>query len=160
MWERDLTLDVGSRSNTASKNKSIVRGLAYHRRIYRLLESWQRVSAPEQQLYIEPWLRRLAPDPKTGKRPCCQPDFVVIDPSTDTGIAGEVKLNWKDGRDEKLLGLYLDAVQAAFDLRAVWPALITSNVRGLRHEPRLGLGSLLACDDWTRGAPTPVILVP
>ena len=160
MWARDLTLDVGSRSNTASKNKSIVRGLAYHRKIYRLLESWQRVSAPEQQLFIEPWLRLVKPDPETGKRRCCQPDAVVIDPASETGIVIEVKLNWKDGRDEKLLDTYLEAAMAAFDLRATWPALITSNVRGLPHQPRLGLGSLLTCDDWNVGDPTPVILVP
>lgn len=159
MWARDLTLEVGSRSNTASKNKSIVRGLAYHRKVYRLLESWQRVSAPEQQLFIEPWLRLVKADRK-GKRRCCQPDAVVIDPISQTGIVIEVKLNWKDGRDEKLLGTYLDAVQAAFDLKATWPALITSNIRGLLHQPRLGLGSLLTCDNWNPGDPTPVILVP
>lgn len=160
MWARDLTLGVGSRSNTASKNKSIVRGLAYHRKVYRLLENWQRISAPDQQLFIEPWLRRLEPEPGKKKRPCCQPDFVVIDPSTETGIVGEVKLNWKDGRDEKLLDLYLDAVRHAFDLRATWPALVTSNIRGYPHPVKLGLGSLLSCDGWNIGDPTPLLLVP
>lgn len=160
MWARDLTLGVGSRSNTASKNKSIVRGLAYHRKVYRLLENWQQISAPDQQLFIEPWLRRLEPEPGKKKRPCCQPDFVVIDPATETGIVGEVKLNWKDGRDEKLLDLYLDAVRHAFDLRATWPALVTSNIRGYPHPVKLGLGSLLSCDGWNIGDPTPLLLVP
>lgn len=154
MWARDLTLDVGSRSNTASKNKSIVRGLAYHRRVYRLLESWRRISAPEQQLFIEPWLRHV----KTRK--CCQPDFVLIDPYSQTAIVGEVKLNWKDGRDVKLVKLYLQAAMAAFDLRAVWPCLITSNIRSLPYAPRLGLGHLLSCDSWNSGDPTPVVLIP
>lgn len=154
MWARDLTLGVGSRSNTASKNKSIVRGLAYHRKVYRLLENWQRISAPEQQLHVEPWLRHSV------TRKCCQPDFVVVDPITNTGIAGEVKLNWKDGRDEKLLALYIDAVREAFALRHVWPALVTSNLRGYAHPPLLGLGSLLSVDNWDRGNPTPLILVP
>lgn len=159
MWARDLTLDVGSRSNTASKNKSIVRGLAYHRRIYRLLENWQKISHPEQELYIEPWLRLIEPN-EEGKRPRCQPDALVIDLDSETGIVIEVKLNWKDGRDEKLINTYIDATRAAFGLRHVWPALITSNVRGLPYAPRLGLGSLLQCDDWSRGDNTPVILVP
>ncbi len=159
MWARDLTLDVGTRSNTASKNKSIVRGLAYHRKIYKLLEAWRKVSAPDQELHIEPWLRMLKPDHK-GKRRCCQPDALVIDPVSETGVVIEVKLNWKDGRDEKLLNLYIDASRAAFGLRHVWPALITSNVRGLPWQPRLGLGSLLTCDNWSRGDPTPIILVP
>lgn len=160
MWERDLTLGVGSRSNTASKNKSIVRGLAYHRKVYRLLESWQQISAPDQQLFVEPWLRRLKPEPGKKKRPCCQPDFVVIDPITETGIVGEVKLNWKDGRDEKLLDLYLDAVRHAFGLRATWPVLVTSNIRGYAHPVKLGLGGLLSCDGWNIGDPTPLLLVP
>ncbi len=160
MWARDLTLDVGSRSNTASKNKSIVRGLAYHRRVYRLLENWRKISAPTQELFVEPWLRLTEPNPETGKRNCCQPDFVLVDPLTETAIVGEVKLNWKDGRDEKLINLYLDAVRVAFGVGATWPALVTSNIRGLPYAPRLGLGSLLNCDDWTPGSPTPVILVP
>lgn len=160
MWARDLTLDVGSRSNSASKNKSIMRGLAYHRKVYKLLEQWQRLSAPEQELYIEPWLRLVHPDPETGKRRCCQPDFVVVDIASETGIVGEVKWNWKDGRDEKLINLYLDAAKAAFGLKQTWPALITSNIRGYEGQPRLGLGSLLACDSWQPGEITPVILVP
>lgn len=154
MWARDFTLEVGSRSNTASKNKSIVRGLAYHRKIYKLLAQWQRISAPEQTIHIEPWLRNL----KTRK--CCQPDFVLEDKTTQTAIVGEVKLNWKDGRDEKLINLYLDAARVAFGLIGVWPVLITSNIRGLHYSPRLGLGSMLNCDDWEPGAPTPIILVP
>jgi hypothetical protein len=159
MWARDLTLDVGSRSNSASKNKSIVRGLAYHRKVYRLLESWRKISAPEQHLYIEPWLRSVVPNAK-GKRPCCQPDAVIVDPASETAIVIEVKLNWKDGRDDKLINLYLDAVKAAFGLKETWPALITSNIRGYEGQPRLGLGSLLTCDYWTPGDLTPVILVP
>lgn len=160
MWARDLTLDVGSRSNTASKNKSIVRGLAYHRKIYKLLEKWRKISAPEQQLFVEPWLRLINPCSKCGKRHCCQPDAVVVDSASNTGIVIEVKLNWKDGRDEKLLNTYLDAARAAFGLELTWPALITSNIRGLSYQPRLGLGSLLHCDDWSPGDRTPVILVP
>lgn len=154
MWERDGTLSVGSHNNTASKNKSIVRGLAYHRKVYRLLESWQKISAPEQQLYIEPWLRHHV------TRKCCQPDAVLIEPQTETGIVIEVKLNWKDGRDEKLLDLYLKAVCQAFGLRAAWPALITSNVRGLKSKPLLGLGGLQYVDSWNVGDHTPVLLVP
>jgi hypothetical protein len=83
-----------------------------------------------------------------------------VDPMTDTGVVGEVKLNWKDGRDEKLLGLYLEAVTHAFGLRAVWPVLVTSNIRGYAHPVKLGLGDLLSVDYWTVGQPTPLLLVP
>lgn len=154
MWERDTTLSIGSQVNTASKNKSIVRGLAYHRKVYKLLGSWQKISAPEQKLFVEPWLRH------SGTRKKCQPDAVLVEPVSKTGIAIEVKLNWKDGRDEKLINLYLDAAAQAFGLDAVFPALITSNVRGLEHQPLLGLGSLRLVDAWNIGDPTPVILVP
>lgn len=154
MWARELNIAVGSQNNYASKNKSIMRGLAYHRKIYKLLTNWQRISAPEQQLYIEPWLRHV----KTKK--LRQPDAVLVDPLTNTAIVIEVKMNWKDGRDEKLVNEYLDCVLSAFDVSMCWPCVITGNVAGLKHEPRLGLGSLLGCDDWRPGSPTPVVLVP
>lgn len=152
-WSIDTSLSVGSLSNNASRNKSIVRGLAYHRRVYKTLEAWQKVNVPEQELKIEPWLRH-----RSGK--CLQPDAVLIDPVTITAIVIEVKLNWKDGRDEKLIKQYLGAAKAAFNLELVWPALITSNVAGLSYKPRLGLSHLLDCADWTPGAATPVVLLP
>lgn len=154
LWLPDSGIDVGSRSNYACKNKSIVRGLAYHRRMYRALEAWHPLHAPEQQLLIEPWLRN------TCSRRLLQPDAILVDPATATGIVIEVKMNWKDGRDEKLIAEYLPAAQSAYELECVWPALITSNVAGLTHAPRLGLGSLLGCASWFPGEPTPVVLVP
>lgn len=153
-WYVDRSVSTGSRSNYASRNKSIVRGLAYHRRVYRCLEAWRGVNASEQQLEIEPWLR----DARTKR--LLQPDACIIDPATNTGLVIEVKLNWKDGRDEKLLNEYLAAAESAFELDCVWPALITSNVAGLAHKPRLGLGQLLGCCDWHPGHPTPVLLLP
>lgn len=153
-WQRDLTRDTGSRSNFNCRNKSIRRGLAYHRKLYKLLEAWQKVSAPEQQLEVEPWLRNH----RTDK--WLQPDAVLVEPSSNTGIVIEVKLNWKDGRDEKLIQSYIPAVRQAFGLELVWPALITSNVRGLQHKPLLGLGQLNQAVGWEFGHPTPVILVP
>jgi hypothetical protein len=152
-WFRDCTLSVGTRSNYSCKDKSIMRGLAYHRRIYRDLEGWA-LFQPDQDLIVEPWLR------EARSRRCLQPDAVIVHPSSNSGIVIEVKLNWKDGRDEKLINEYLAAVESAFGLDMVWPALITSNVRGLKHPARLGLSSLLGCADWAPGNPTPVILMP
>lgn len=154
LWYPESSLSLGSRSNNASKNKSIVRGLAYHRRVYRTLEAWLSVSAQDQELKIEPWLRNA----KTRK--VLQPDAVLVDELTNTAIVIEVKLNWKDGRDTKLITEYLPAVKSAFDLELVWPALITSNIRGLPYRPRLGLNQLLTCADWRPGLPTPVLLLP
>lgn len=131
-----------------------MRGLAYHRKMYKVLQAWQQLTAPEQSLHIEPWLRC-----KETKK-LRQPDAVLVDEMTNTAIAIEIKMNWKDGRDEKLIEEYLPAVKSAFGVEMVWPALITSNVAGLKHEARLGLGALLNCVDWFPGAPTPVLLVP
>lgn len=144
---------MGSQSNYRCANKSIMRGLAYHRKLYKLLEAWQRVSAPELELHVEPWLKHS----KTGQR--LQPDAVIVDPASRTGYAVEVKLNWKDGRDEKLIRSYIPAVCEAFSLSCVWPVLITSNVAGLKQEPRLGLGAIEDCCAWQVGEPTPVLLV-
>lgn len=155
-WHVVRDYHIGTAINTASKNKSIVRGLQYHRRVYGVLRSWQKISAPEMKLEVEPWFRKI----DNGKSQMCQPDAVLIDPISNTGLVIEVKLNWKDGRDEKLIGLYLDAATEAFGLDATWPALITSNVRGYRGEPRLGLGHLLSCYDWQPGQITPLVLLP
>ena len=154
-WKLDFNCRIGSAANTASKNKSIVNGLRYHRRIYKLLHQHVALSVPDQKLYVEPWLRH----PEKGMR---QPDAVLVDEISQTGIVIEVKMNWKDGRDETLINVYLDAVKEAFNLEMTWPALITSNVRGLPREnrPRLGLSQLLGCAEWEPGDHTPVILVP
>lgn len=153
-WYVEQGLAVGSRSNYASKNKSIMRGLAYHRRLYKLLTQHVAIHLPSQQLHIEPWFRELP-----SKR-LLQPDAVLIDPASNTGLVVEVKMNWKDGRDEKLVKEYLPAAESAFELECTWPVLITSNVAGLRYPARLGLGALSGCAEWLPGDPTPVLLVP
>lgn len=154
-WFIDHTVSTGSLSNTSCKNLSIKRGLRYHRRVYKLLESHLSAETEfQQQLHVEPWLRHSV------TKQLLQPDAVIVDDATSTGLVVEVKLNWKDGRDEKLLKQYLPAVQSAFDLAAVWPVLITSNVTGLKYKPLLGLTALLDCDAWEPGADTPVLLLP
>lgn len=153
-WQLDFKVTIGSKTNKASKNKSIVRGLAYHNKVYKLLSQHIELTAPEQRLYVEPWFRH------SGTRKMRQPDAVLVDEMTRTAIVIEVKMNWKDGRDGTLLDVYLQAAKEAFNLEATWPALITSNVAGLKHRARLGLGALMGVVDWNPGDPTPVILVP
>lgn len=156
-WIREMNFDIGTfRKTPKTQNKSIVRGIRYHNNVYKLLAMWQKFTAPDHVLHVEPWLRNLR------TRRMLQPDAVIVHPDTNTGIAIEVKLNWKDGRDLKLEHRYLNAVRSAFGLDCVWPALITKNVQHLPPErkPRLGLGSLLSVDDWQPGQDCPVILVP
>lgn len=155
-WSREVDNQIGTNSvsKTKTRNSSIRRGVAYHKRVYRDLEKWCKKHAPEQKLYVEPWLRH------DTSRLLRQPDAVLVDPLTNSGIVIEVKLNWKDGRDEMLIGTYLSAAQSAFGLVATFPVLITSNVMYLGREPLLGLDKLLEAADWFPGDPTPVILHP
>jgi hypothetical protein len=152
-WKIEHGIAIGSQYNTASKNKSIVRGLQYHRRCYRALEAYAK-TLPESELMVEPWLRRLE-----DKR-LRQPDAILVDRFTNTAIVIEVKMNWKDGRDTKLIQEYLVAAKAALAVDYTWPALITGNVRGYRGTPLLGLGELHRCQEWRPGTITPVVLLP
>lgn len=156
-WERVPEYNIGSAANYATRNKSIVRGLAYHRKVYKTLREWCE-SNPEAGLDFieEPWLRKIC----SGRRPMCQPDGVLLDSFTNSALVVEAKLNWKDGRDEKLIKLYLHAVKSAFGLETTWPVLITKNVRGYKGEPLLGLRQLEHCFSWTPGCLTPVLLLP
>lgn len=158
-WQLVPGFNIGSAANTASKNKSIVRGLAYHNKVYKALRAFVAAN-PEAgyELYIEPWFRELHPRPGKSRCAMCQPDAVLIDRFTGGGLVIEVKLNWKDGRDEKLLNLYLAASSSALGLEETWPVLITRNIRGYSGPPLLGLKQLERAYNWRPGMITPVLL--
>lgn len=155
-WERAPEFSIGSRDNKACKDKSIVRGLAYHQSVYKRLHAWTAAN-PELGLRFqeEPWLRRVVPS-----RQMCQPDGLLYDEFTEGGVVVEAKLNWKDGRDEKLIDLYLRATKSAYGLSVVWPLLITRNVRGYKGKPLIGLNQFEKVFDWRPGDLTPVMLLP
>lgn len=155
-WERAPEFAIGSAVNNACKDKSIVRGLAYHRRVYRNLEAWcESHSELGFEFIEEPWLRKVS----KGRRQMCQPDGVLLDYFTGGAIVVEAKLNWKDGRDEKLLNTYLDATRSAFAVSATWPLLVTKNVRGYKGTPLLGLKQIERVFEWRPGQLTPVMLL-
>lgn len=129
------------------------RGNAYHRKVYRLLQMHCAVSLPGWRLLVEPWFKG-----KVSQR-LRSPDSVLIDDAASVGIVAEVKLNWRDGRDTKLLDEYLGIVKSAFGLEKVRPLLITRNLRGYQHDPLLGLRHLDRCLDWHPGKPTPLMLL-
>jgi hypothetical protein len=139
--------DLGAKSSNAAAN----RGIAYHRRVYRAIES---TDLGGLRFLTEPWLQEV------GKGRFCQPDSILFDDDAGIAIVVEVKLNWKDGRADKLLNLYLPAVKAAFGLDATFPVVVTSNLRGYEHPPLLGLGSILDAMAWEAGQPCPVLLHP
>jgi hypothetical protein len=89
----------------------------------------------------------------------CQPDGVLLDKFTGGAVVVEAKLNWKDGRDEKLIDLYLDAARSAFGVAMTWPLLVTKNVRGYKYPPLCGLSQIERAFSWKPGDPTPVMLL-
>jgi hypothetical protein len=129
--------------------------LDYHRHTYGLLSAYFRGSAfVEWTLLIEPWYKRLGCKPRYR-----QPDAVLIHQPTRTGIVIEVKLNWKDGRDIKLIDEYLGIVKAAEGLEVVSPLLITQCLRGWQGEPLKSLKEFSRCQEWQPGQITPLMLL-
>ena len=141
-------------SNGAKAKGAKKRGLDYHRRCYRRLRSHCNRHMAEWTLLIEPWYWDRV------SRRYRQPDAVLIHQSTSTGIVIEVKLNWQDGRDVKLIDEYLPIVKQAEQLEAVWPILITQCLRGYQG-PIVsgGLQEIQACQAWQSGEETPLMLL-
>lgn len=131
------------------------RGIEYHRRAYRSLRSnCIPALGPGWELLVEPWYKRL------GQKPAFrQPDAVLIHKASKTGIVVEVKLNWKDGRDIKLIDEYLPIVRQAEDLEVVWPLLITQCLRGWQGQPILCFEDIHRCQSWQPGDETPLMLL-
>jgi hypothetical protein len=125
---------IGASHNSKAKG-SKKRGLDYHRRVYG---------------YLRDHCRR----PGSGLAA-----WTLLVPEENIGIVVEVKLNWKDGRDTKLLDEYLPIVKQAEGLEVVWPLLITQCLRGYPHPPILGLEKIEACQSWLVGDPTPLMLL-
>lgn len=107
------------------------------------------------QLLIEPWYKELG----VSKPRFRQPDAVLLHSPTRTGIVIEVKLNWKDGRDVKLIDEYLPIVKSAEGLEAAWPLLITQCLRGWQGDPILSLEEIFHCQSWLPADKTPLMLL-
>lgn len=154
-WLHKPSFTLGADGGSKSRNTAAQRGIAYHRRVYRGLAG---VAAAEQaKLLIEPWFVRVDNQPRRTMR---SPDSVLLYPDEQLAIVVEVKLNWRDGRDEKLLTEYLPIVRSAFSLDTVWPLMITSCLRGYAGKPLLGLQQFTDCMAWAPGQPTPIMLLP
>jgi hypothetical protein len=158
-WQLVPGFNIGTAANTASSNKSIIRGLAYHNKVYKALRKFVKENPGlGYELYVEPWFRELHPRPGRTRCAMCQPDAVLVDKFTGGGLVVEVKLNWKDGRDDKLIDLYLGASRSALGLEETWPVLITRNIRGYSAPPLLGLRNIEKAYGWRPGMITPVLL--
>lgn len=155
-WRHEALVRFGTASGATGKTKNgaIERGNAYHRKVFKVLDSNLSLNAPDLQRLTEPWLR------SNPSQRLCSPDYVIIDRGAGIGLVVEVKKNWKDGRDQKLLDLYLPAVRSAFGLTVTKPAVIVGNARGLAYPAWPGLSRLFDALSWRPGDPTPVLLVP
>lgn len=154
-WRYEPTCGMGAAGNSKSKNSAATRGIAYHKKFYSSLRQTFPGAYPEHKLLIEPWFR------EKKSRTMRSPDTVILDPALNTGTVVEVKMNWSNGRDLKLINEYLPIVAQAFELDCVWPLVVTSNVRGYKYPSLLwtsGLEPLEECLSWTPGDPTPVAL--
>lgn len=152
-WSHDTSSRVGASTGGGAKTGVMGAGNAYHRKVFKTLELHVRLNHPELQLLVEPWLR------SHPSYRLCQPDSVLLAPDEGWGVVVEVKKNWKDGRDEKLLDLYLPAVRSAFGLDAVYPLMVCGCVRGLAYPASTTFADLLVLPrSWQPGDPTPVIL--
>lgn len=145
-----------SSGNKSTKSGALAAGIAYHKKFYSKLRKWwdeqDVVDLEDWELHIEPWFR-------THKWKQRSPDAVIVNKKTSTAIVIEAKLNWKEGRDVKLLDEYLVIVKSAFKLDNAYPLIVTGNIRGLKHPPLLGLHHILAPLQWTIDKPTPTMLV-
>lgn len=152
-WRHEPTMRLGASIKATAKNGAKLRGQRYHRKIYDKLQLMLGAEA-DLELLIEPWFRNL-------KKPTFrQPDAAIVLPSINAAIVIEVKLNWKDGRDVKLIDEYLPIVKTALGLDVTWPLLITQCLRGYPHPPLLGLKKWEDAMSWQPGDPTPLMLVP
>lgn len=148
---REQYFGIGTADGAKGNNRSAQRGIEYHRRVFKALAANQ---PPDWRLIVEPWLQERT----TGR--FRQPDAVLVNDEDRVGIVVEVKMNWKDGRADKLLQTYLPACRAAFKLDMTWPLLITSNLRGYQHPPLLGLSAVLDSMAWEPSQPCPLLLHP
>lgn len=137
----------------AQSDGSKQRGIAYEQQVIKKLAPWLREHWPEWKLLIGPWYQN-----QTTKR-WRQPDAVMLHEELRLAIVLEVKLNWKDGLDEKLVDTYLPIVKRAHELDCVWPLLVTRCTRGYPHPVLLQFEHLDRCQSWRPGDPTPMMLV-
>jgi hypothetical protein len=151
-WKLEPGIRVGA-AYGAKSTGSKQRGIMYHRTVYKRFEKL--LSAEQGVRFLkEPWYRCLT-------RACARsPDSVILLPELNIGVVVEVKLNWKDGRDRKLLDEYLPIVKAAHDLEVVFPLLVTQCLRGYQHPPLIGLRRWEEAMAWQPGSPTPLLLEP
>ena len=154
-WFKTEQVKFGASANAKSLNAAAEKGNAYHRKVYKLLAMQMKISSQLQgwELIVEPWFRGR------DSRRLCSPDTVLLNREAGIALVVEVKLNWADGKDDKLLEKYLPVVECAFKVKA-YPCMVVQNLRGYKGpEPLKGLMSIWEALKWNAAKPTPVAMV-
>lgn len=149
-WYHQPDVKFGASAGAVGSSGARQAGIVYHRKFYNVLKMHASVALPGIRVLIEPWFKS-----KSGNRR--SPDAVLIDDTRHLALVVEVKLNWKGGRDAKLLDEYLPLVSRAFDL-PTRPLLVAGSIINLQQKPLLGLGDLPAAWDWKPGDNCPTML--
>lgn len=138
---------AGAKGSSAARHA----GILYHRKFYKTLDLQHQLNLAQQglKLLIEPWFESR---PTRQRR---SPDAVLLGDAFALVI--EVKLNWRDGRDEKLLDEYLPIVGSCFGVPPR-PLMVCGSIVGLTHKPLLSISQLLDAALWQPGDPTPTLL--
>lgn len=153
-WFKTEQVKFGASANSKSKNSAAERGNAYHRKIYKLLKMQQKIMPHLKgwELLVEPWYRGRE------TRKLRSPDTVFLNEAEKLALVIEVKLNWKDGKDEKLLCEYLPIVESAHGVKA-YPCMVVQCLRGYTGEPLVGLAAVWQALKWNSTKATPVAMV-
>jgi len=143
---------MGASTNVSkATNSAIEAGIRYHRKMYKTLGLHCKMALPDWLLMIEPWF-------KSESQKLRSPDAVLVHKARSIGVVIEVKKNWGDGKDTKLLQEYLPLCASALGVKT-FPLMLVGNVRGLPHEAFTSMAKLI--DEplaWTPGKPTPTLL--
>ena len=142
----------GLQASSDGTTKVLKRGIDYHRWVYKTMRTQHEFSKSPHELLIEPWFRTRKWDQRS-------PDMVLVDHEAKRALVIEVKLNWKAGREQKLLNEYLPIVASAFRVETK-PVLLTNCLRGWDGPVLLGLRQLPLAWDWKTGDELPVLLLP
>lgn len=153
-WRYRPDYRIGASHSAKGASNSQRAGIRYHQRFYRDLRAF--LAGSDWEVFIEPWFQRAGSS--MGDNKMRQPDAVLIDKETRLGLVIEAKLNWKLGRDEKLINEYLPITKSAFGLDVVTPLVVTSNVQGYPHPILLGIEQIESAITWFPGDPTPMLL--
>lgn len=152
-WRHDENARLGASTNKSTANPAMLAGIRYHNKVYKTLRLHCALNLPGWTLMVEPWFR-------TETYKLRSPDGVLINHELKQAVVIEVKKNWADGRDVKLLTEYLPIVKSAFTV-LTFPLMIVGNVRGLdkKNKPYTSMDALLEPLGWRPGSPTPTLLM-